>query len=120
MVAFRNVNKHKPFLYISLPNGPEFHVKMGSLAKDLGLKALLKACLLKACFFQPGCYRLKCSAGMTVCFGVWLADVPTTWIPGLAIGAIGYVLWLYCRDLLQQRRAERHRRLQRLAHWGHE
>ena len=36
MVAFRNVNRHKPFLYISLPNGAEFHVKMGSLAKDLG------------------------------------------------------------------------------------
>ena len=58
---------------------------------------------------------------MTAFVHVWFADnFPTTWIPGLAIGAILYVLWLYLRQTLQQRKDERERRRQRLGHWGHE
>jgi hypothetical protein len=48
------------------------------------------------------------------------AAIPTTWIPGLAIGAIVYVLWLYFRQALQVHKDERERRHARLAHWGHE
>jgi len=50
----------------------------------------------------------------------WVDDIPTTWIPGLAIGAIIYLIWRYFRATQQQRKAERERRRQRLVYWGNE
>jgi len=50
----------------------------------------------------------------------WFAAIPTTWIPGLAIGAIIYLIWRYFRATQQQRKAERERRRQRLVYWGNE
>ncbi len=57
---------------------------------------------------------------MTAFGQVWFADIPTTWIPGLAIGAIIYLIWRYFRATQQQRKAERERRRQRLVYWGNE
>jgi hypothetical protein len=57
---------------------------------------------------------------MIVFVHVWFADIPTTWIPGLAVGWIVYLLWLYFQPALQQRKHERERLRQRRSHWGHD
>ena len=57
---------------------------------------------------------------MTAFSHICLAEIPTTWIPGLMVGLILYLLWAYFRPTLQQRKDERERRRRRLSHWGHE
>jgi len=56
---------------------------------------------------------------MTACFHVWFAEFPTTWIPGLAVGLILYVLWAYWRQVMQRRKDDRERERQRQGHWGY-
>ena len=57
---------------------------------------------------------------MTAISHICIADAPTTWIPGLLVGSILYLLWCFLRQTLRERKDERERRRQRLAHWGHE
>jgi hypothetical protein len=63
---------------------------------------------------------LRRSAIVTVFVHVWFAHIPTTWIPGLAVGSILYLLWHSFRQTLKQRQDERERQHRRLAHWGNE
>ena len=57
---------------------------------------------------------------MTIFVHVWFAHIPTTWIPGLAVGWIVYLLWLYFHPILQRRKDERERLRQRRSYWGHD
>jgi threonine/homoserine/homoserine lactone efflux protein len=57
---------------------------------------------------------------MTALGHMWFGDIPTTWIPGLVVGSVLYLLWLCFRQTLQERKDERERRRQRRSHWGHE
>lgn len=67
-------------------------------------------------------YKMSSSASsiMTRILAACFADIPTTWIPGLAIGAIGYVLWVAFRKTPERRKDERLRQRQRIAFWGHD
>ena len=57
---------------------------------------------------------------MTALGHICFAEIPSTWIPGLMVGSVLYILWFLFRQSLRERKDERERRRQRLSHWGHE
>jgi hypothetical protein len=63
---------------------------------------------------------VSCGASGTVFVRVWFADVFTGGIAGLAVCAMGYLLWLYFHEKLRRRKDQQECRRQRRKHWGYE
>jgi hypothetical protein len=63
---------------------------------------------------------LSCGVSLTGFVWIWLADIFTSGIAGLAVCVTGYLLWLYFHKKPARGKREQERHRQRRSHWGYE